>query len=73
MVNLLKDYRVKNKLTQSEVAQMSGYSQPYINDLERGNRGAKPETWEKLARALGGTVEELMGEDAPQKQGGKEG
>lgn len=49
-------------MTQKELADACGLSQPYIVDLERGARGAKPETLERIAAALGVTVADLTAE-----------
>ena len=34
-----------------------------MHDMENDRRGAKPETWLKIADALGVTVAELRGDD----------
>ena len=46
-------------MTQIELATRAAVSQPYINDLENNRRGAKHETLERIAVALGVTVDEL--------------
>ena len=51
--------RDKN-ITQADLARIANVSQPYIHDLERGNRGAKRETLVRIAEALGCTVDELL-------------
>ena len=43
---------------------MAGVSPPFLYDLENGRRGARPETMERIAAALGVTVEELKGGDS---------
>jgi transcriptional regulator with XRE-family HTH domain len=48
-------------MTQKALAQAVGVSSPYLHDLEKEARGAKRETLEKLASALGVTVDELIG------------
>lgn len=48
------------KVTQTELAQSSQVSQPYLHDLENNRRGAKPETLERIAKALGVSVSDLM-------------
>lgn len=52
------------RISQKELAQAVGVSAPYIYDLENGNRGATAETWERIAEALGCTVEQVQGNDA---------
>ena len=60
-------------MTTTELAEKTKTTAPSISRYERGKRTPSATTAIKLARALGCTVEELMGEDAPQKQDGKEG
>lgn len=58
----IRRIRLDRRMTQKELADACGLSQPYIVDLERGARGAKPETLERIAAALGVTVPELLEE-----------
>lgn len=46
-------------LQQKELALMVGISAPYLHDLENNRRGAKPETIQRIADALGVKVEDL--------------
>lgn len=55
----LREIRIERRMTQQELANACGVSQPYIVDLERGARGAKPETMERIALALGVDVSDL--------------
>lgn len=57
----IRRIRVERRMTQKDLAAASGVSQPFIVDLERGARGAKPETLERIAAALGVTVDDLIG------------
>ena len=59
MTNLEKIRREKH-MTQTALALAANVSQPYLYDLENGNRNARPETWQRIADALGCTVEELQ-------------
>lgn len=61
-LNRIKAIREVRKMTQKELAQLSNISQPYLYDLENNRRGARPETLERIAAALGCTVEELTNE-----------
>jgi len=63
----LLEKRKAARMTQVQLSQKAGVSQPYLHDLERGNRNAKPETWERIASALGCTVEELTGNTATEQ------
>lgn len=46
-------------MTQIDLARRVNVSQPYIHDLELGNRHGKPETLERIAQALKCTVDDL--------------
>lgn len=61
MSNKIKAIRAQKGITQKQLADAVGVSGPYIHDLENDNRGAKNETWNKIAAALGVTVDELIG------------
>jgi len=56
----LRVRRVMADLDQAELAERAGVHQTYVSLLERGKRGARAETVESLAAALGCTVEDLM-------------
>lgn len=56
----LEKIRRDKGITQAELAKTANVSQPYIHDLERGNRGAKRETLVRIAAALGCTVDDLQ-------------
>ena len=60
MTNNIKKIRVLKGVKQYELANAAGISSPYLFDLENGNRGAKPETLERIATALGVTVNDLL-------------
>ena len=64
MANRIKFIRETLKITQKELAEKSLISAPYLLDLENNRRGARPETLERIAAALGVTVEELMDKKA---------
>ena len=58
-------YRIKAvrnalRIPQKELANKAGISQPYLHDLENNLRGAKPETLERVAGALGVNAELLI-------------
>lgn len=58
-MNQVRKLREAKGLTQQQLAILAGVTQPYLHDLEKGNRGARPETWARIAEALGVKVEEL--------------
>lgn len=59
MGNRIRELRLAQNMTQKELAEIIGCSPPYLYDLELGHRGAKPETWLKIAKALKVTVQDL--------------
>lgn len=61
MSNRIKEIRIKKGITQKALAKAAGVSSPYLHDLEKEARGAKQETLENIAAALGVTVDELIG------------
>ena len=65
-MNRIKVIRGALGIKQGELAALACVSQPYLHDLENNRRGAKPETWNKIADALGVTVEQLKGDDHEQ-------
>ena len=64
MANRIKFIRETLKISQKELAEKSLISAPYLLDLENNRRGARPETLERIAAALGVTVEELSDKKA---------
>lgn len=67
-MNRIKEIRTAKRITQQELASACDVSQPYIVDLERGARGAKPETMKRIAAALGVDVSELTGDNDTTKE-----
>lgn len=63
-MNRIKELREKARIQQKVLAEMVNVSQPYMHDLENNHRGAKPETLERIAKALGVEVNELIKEGA---------
>lgn len=56
----LERIRREKGITQAALANATNLSQPFIHDLEKGNRGAKRETLNKIAAALGCNVSDLV-------------
>lgn len=62
----LRELRRAKGVKQYELAAKAGISQPFLHDLERGNRNAKPETLARIAAALDCTVAEIK--EAPMNE-----
>jgi len=60
----IKALRVAMKMTQKELANRANISSAYLHDLENNNRGAKPETVERIANALGVSASMLVEQEA---------
>ena len=64
MLNRIKEIREVKGITQKALAEAASVSQPFLYDLENGNRNAKRETWERIANALGCKVDDLIKEES---------
>lgn len=58
-MNRIKELRQQKKISQIALAHSIGVSQPFLCDLENNRRGARPETMNRIAEALGVTVADL--------------
>lgn len=58
-MNRIKEVRMVKGISQKQLAAMVNISAPYLHDLENNRRGAKPETMNRIANALGVTVSDL--------------
>lgn len=63
-MNNIKRLREEKRITQKALAEAANISQPFLYDLENGNRNAKPETWERISAALDCTIDDLMEKEA---------
>lgn len=59
-MNRIKEIRESQHISQIALARMAGVSQPFIYDLEHNKRGARPETYQRIAEALNVSVTDLM-------------
>lgn len=62
-MNRIKQLREFFKITQTELSRKAGISQPYLHDLENNRRGARPETLQRIADAMGVQVQDLQTEE----------
>lgn len=56
----LRNYRLKAKMSQENLAELAGVHPTYIGQLERGEKNPTIESIEKIARALHLPLEELF-------------
>ena len=65
VMNRIRDIREERKLTQEELAERAGLPRQHVSDLERGVMRPRIDTAQKLAAALGVTVDDLFPADLP--------
>lgn len=58
-MNRIKDVRETHGMSQKTLAETVGISRPFLCDLEKNRRGAKPDTMHRIADALGVAVTDL--------------
>ena len=58
-MNRIKEIRESAGISQKDLANKANVSPPYLSDLEKNRRGAKPETLQRIAEALGVTTKDL--------------
>lgn len=69
MKNNVRLIRESKGMTMYRLAKDAGISAPFLLDLERQARNARPETMQRIANVLGCTVEDLIaGDDHEQGQ-----
>ena len=51
-MNRIREIRISRKITQSELANLLGVSQPYVHDLECGNRKLNTGIRKRIAELL---------------------
>lgn len=61
-MNRIKKVRQQKKIRQIDLAKSAGISQPFLSDLENNRRGAKEETMQRIAVALGVEVKDIVKE-----------
>jgi len=64
----LRAFRLRKDLSQVELAKVLGTKQANVSDIERGIRGVTVQQLVKVARVLGITPNEILGETKPPKQ-----
>lgn len=60
LAKYVKAYRIKNNLTQSELANKTGISKETISLIERMKTNPSLDTMQRLARFMGITVPDLL-------------
>jgi len=56
----IKEVRLKKKMSQGDVAKILGVHRSYISGLERGVRNPSLLTVQKVAKALGVSIKEIL-------------
>lgn len=56
----IKEVRLKKRLSQGDVAKILGVHRSYISGLERGVRNPSLITVQKVAKALGVSIKEIL-------------
>jgi transcriptional regulator with XRE-family HTH domain len=59
----LKIFRLMKKISQEELADIAELHRTYVSSVERGERNISIDNMEKLAKALGVDVRELLSPD----------
>lgn len=59
-MNRVRERRKQLGIKQCQLAEAAQISQPYLHDLEMGNRGATEFTWQRIAKALECEVADIM-------------
>jgi len=65
----IKRRREEQKISQNQLAKLSGCAQSTLSAIEKTTKKPSTETLRGIAAALGCTVAELMGESSDQSQG----
>lgn len=60
VVTRLKEVRTERGFTQAQLADAARVSRPFMHDLEKGLRGARADTWERIAEILGCDVDQII-------------
>ncbi len=63
----IKEKRVAQKLTREELAQLSGYTANFIQEVERGRSGLSSESIRALSMALNVSSDTLLFGEAPEE------
>ena len=63
----IKEKRVAQKLTREELAQLSGYTANFIQEVERGRSGLSSESIRALSMALKVSADTLLFGEAPEE------
>ena len=62
-MNRIKAIRKEKGMQQIDLAKVVGVSQPFMHDLENNRRGARPDTYKRIADALGVSERELFDDE----------
>ena len=62
IMNCLKQIRESKKISQSELAELTGIAQSNVSDYESGKKRMREDTIRRFAEALGVKFGEIMGD-----------
>lgn len=66
-MNKIKFYRILRNMTQQQLANLSGVSQSYINELERGKKKNPSKlTLDKIAKGLEVSISDILIDEGKQ-------
>ncbi|GAB6117098.1 hypothetical protein JCM16816_06950 [Thermoanaerobacter brockii subsp. lactiethylicus] len=60
MKNALKNIRKEKKISQEQLARLTGISRPYLSEIENGKANPSAKIILKIARVLGTEVEKIF-------------
>ncbi|AAN52941.1 helix-turn-helix transcriptional regulator [Shewanella oneidensis] len=63
LANNVRTFRLKNGISQEQLAEICGFHRTYIGSIERGERNTTLSTLEVLAKTLNVSIAQLLNDD----------
>jgi|YelNats1bottle13_1022553.scaffolds.fasta_scaffold00817_4 putative transcriptional regulator len=60
MKNIIKNIRKEKRISQTQLAKLTGISRPYLSEIENGKVNPSAKVILKIAKALGTEVEKMF-------------